>query len=190
MKLKLTSLGMALLAFLILVACGGSPNPTLPSPAIKTYPSATFIATGVRPTLFKPLTKAECQALNDSFAVTFRVSTGMSEAPFTDPLNGDLGNGCLFAMKGTGEEFVSVPSTLESLRVMLNKAAWIEDQVYQAGGPTGGASGFRKGTALLLANVEWKPAAEAKCPADQPIASCKLTPKQQLYTMNVKVAQR
>ncbi|MBI4630183.1 MAG: hypothetical protein HY740_00395, partial [Chloroflexi bacterium] len=112
---------MTILALILLTACGNdSANPTLPAPALKTVsPSATFIATNVRPTLYKSLSKEVCQSLNDTFAVTFRVSAGMGEGAFNDPKNGDLGNGCVFAMKGTGEEFVSAPEAINMLRTSL-----------------------------------------------------------------------
>lgn len=173
-----------------LVACGsGAANPTLPAPALKANPSATFIATGVRPTLYKTLPKADCQNINDGLAVTFRVSAGMSESSFADPLNGDLGNGCLFDLRGTGEEFISLPATLDNLRALLKKSDWLEDKTYATNTPTSSATGFRKQTALLLAAATWKPAAEANCLPDQ-LATCKLTPKQQQFSLVIKAAQR
>ena len=182
---------MTLLFFMLLSACGNNgANPTLPAPALKTVsPSATFIATNVRPTLYKPLMKESCQALNDTFAVTFRVSAGMGEGAFSDPKNGDLGNGCVFAMKGSGEEFVSAPETINMLRVSLMPLNWVEDQTYQVNAPTLSAAAFRKEKSLLTALVEWTPTPDAKCPLDQ-VATCKLTPKQQLFVVTIKAAQR
>ena len=175
----------------MLSACGNdSANPTLPAPALKTVsPSAAFIATNVRPTIYKPLAKEACQALNDNFAVTFRVSAGMGEGAFNDPKNGDLGNGCVFAMKGTGEEFVSAPEAINTLRASLTPMNWVEDKTYQANTPTLSAAAFRKEKSLLTALVEWTPTPDAKCPLDQ-VATCKLTPKQQLFVVTIKAAQR
>ncbi len=175
----------------MLSACGNdAANPTLPAPALKTVsPSATFIATNVRPTLYKPLVKEACQTLNDTFAVTFRVSAGMNEGPFSDPKNGDLGNGCVFALKGTGEEFVGAPEAINMLRAALTPLNWVEDKTYQANTPTLSAAAFRKEKGLLTALVEWTPTPDAKCPLDQ-VATCKLTPKQRLFVMTIKAAQR
>ena len=184
-------LAITLFAFVMLSACGNdAANPTLPAPALKTVsPSAAFIATNVRPTLYKPLTKEACQSLNDNFAVTFRVSAGMGEGAFNDPKNGDLGNGCVFAMKGTGEEFVSAPEAINTLRASLTPMNWVEDKAYQANTPTLSAAAFRKEKSLLTALVEWTPTPDAKCPLDQ-VATCKLTPKQQLFVVTIKAAQR
>jgi|GEM_PF-3100646 len=182
---------MTLITLVILSACGNDgANPTLPAPALKTVsPSATFIATNVRPTLYKPLAKEACQSLNDNFAVTFRVSAGMGEGPFSDPKNGDLGNGCVFALKGTGEEFVSAPEAINTLRTALAPMNWVEDKTYQASTPTLSAAAFRKEKSLLTALVEWTPTPDAKCPLDQ-VATCNLAPKQRLFVMTIKAAQR
>jgi hypothetical protein len=182
---------MTLITLVTLSACGNdAASPPLPAPALKTVsPSATFIATNVRPTLYKPLSKEMCQSLNDTFAVTFRVSAGMGEGAFNDPKNGDLGNGCIFAMKGTGEEFVSAPESITMLRAALTPLNWVEDKTYQANAPTLSAAAFRKEKSLLTALVEWTPTPDAKCPLDQ-VATCKLTPKQRLFVMTIKAAQR
>jgi hypothetical protein len=77
----------------------------------------------------------------------------------------------------------------QDLKGMLNSRGWQEEISYAADGPTGTASGFRKGDGLCLLNVGWKPTEDAHCPTDQPISACELAPEQQLYTIVLNCAQ-
>jgi hypothetical protein len=44
--------------------------------------------------------------------------------------------------------------------------------------------------ALALISAQWAPSPDAKCPADQPISACNLTPEQKLYTITIQVAMK
>jgi hypothetical protein len=66
---------------------------------------------------------------------------------------------------------------------------WDELINYQAGGPTGAATGLTRDMGLMLISVDWEPAADANCPTDQPIASCTLTPEQKNYTVTINTAE-
>ena len=50
-------------------------------------------------------------------------------------------------------------------------------------------SGYRSGDLLAIAGVIWLPDPAANCPQDQPIAECKLTPAQKLYTITLDTAR-
>jgi hypothetical protein len=67
---------------------------------------------------------------------------------------------------------------------------WTEQVAYQADGPTGSATAMTRDMGLLLIHAEWSPAPEVSCPADQPISACVIKPEQQIYTIEIQVAQK
>jgi hypothetical protein len=88
----------------------------------------------------------------------------------------------------TGMQFSDPSSVMSNL--VNGFQGWEEQINYQAGGPTGLATGMTRDMALLLIDVEWFPSPDANCPTDQPISACNLTPEQKLYTVQVSVAQK
>jgi hypothetical protein len=108
--------------------------------------------------------------------------------PFTDPLSGETGSGCVLTATGTGADFSDPHQVIANLTDAY--LGWDEQPAYQASGPTGEATGMTREMGLMLISAEWLPATEAECPTDQPIASCDLKPEEKLYTIQIQAAQK
>jgi hypothetical protein len=129
-----------------------------------------------------------CQTLqrmaNEALGVPF---TMVPNAPFTDPITGETGQSCNLTATGTGANF---PDPTQVTTTLANRFGFTEQPAYQANGPTGAAIGATRDSALALISAKWSPAPEAKCPSDQPISACNLTPEQKLYTIQIQAAMK
>lgn len=137
---------------------------------------------------YQPIAADACAALRKTIADTLKTEATAATAPFTDMLSGTSGEGCTITAGGNGVQFGSMMDTATALQHALEAQGWAADVAYAADGPTGTAFGLRQGTQLVLVAVNWQPAADANCPADQPISACELTPEQQLYAITVQAA--
>lgn len=138
---------------------------------------------------FQPIPAHTCKQLQSQMSQTLRVKATLTRASFRDSINGGQGMGCQITATGNGRNFQGVADVAGNLRAMLSKQGWVEDKKYLADGPTGTGTGFRKGNSLSLLLVEWEPAASAKCPPDQPISDCPLSPEQQIYRITLNSAR-
>ena len=138
---------------------------------------------------FQPLNAAACSELAGATAQTLGVDVVTAEAPFEDYINREAGRGCEITASGTGLDFENFWSVFDDLKAMLTAQGWQEDMMYQADGPTGTGSGFRKEQGLCLLMVGWEPSEDAECPTDQPITACDLAPEQQIYTIVLNCAE-
>ncbi len=139
--------------------------------------------------VYQPLDAETCGALADAMTQTLGVEVVTEQAPFQDYIGGGFGVGCQMTARGSGLDFESFPVVAEALKAMLGEGGWEEDIQYAADGPTGTASGLRQANGLCLMRVNWNPAEDANCPADQPIAVCDLAPEQKLYEIVLHCAQ-
>ncbi len=139
-------------------------------------------------TPYVPVTPEICQTLQrmatEALGVTFTME---ASAPFTDPITGEMGQGCNLTATGTGRDF-SDPSQVTAK--LVSAFGFTEQPAYQANGPTGAATAATRDMALALISAEWTPAPEAKCPTDQPISACDLKPEQKLYTIQIQAAMK
>jgi len=205
----------ALLLLAFISACSGTPtevSPTALPPSVPTEPPAaptetpapppTATAVPEAPTVaaapevtaeaqgdLQPLSQAVCSDLANFMAYKLGMEVATAEAPFQDYTTGKAGIGCQATATGTGLDFENFAVVADDLRGMLETRGWQEDSMYAADGPTGTATGFRKGDGLCLLNVGWEPSQDASCPQDQPISACQLVPEQQLYTIVLNCAQ-
>jgi hypothetical protein len=108
-----------------------------------------------------------------------------SDAPLSDPVTGASGTGCQATVTGTGEQFQSPDAVVNALGGMLEDQGWTKDPMLAAGGPTGIGEGYRKGDQICMAAAQWWPDDSANCPKDQPVSTCQVTPKQQVYTVTL-----
>ncbi len=137
-----------------------------------------------------PLPAANCEDLEKMVAAELGVADIWLEtnAPFEDFLSATYGRGCLISVSGTGADFTSFHDVYMRLSELLAELGWSLDMQYQADGPTGTHSAFRRDAGLILVSVGWEPSADANCPADQPISACDLAPEQQVYTIILSAA--
>ncbi len=204
---------LGLFILLLLASCGPAPmntplptptpTATPPPPPPTNTPSPTATDTPSLPTpepgpesasgqgsgVFKPLASSACEALADAMAKALGVKPVTSEEAFTDYISGQSGTGCQAMVTGTGADFGELPAVASKLQKMLEDQGWTYQMEYQADGPAGTGMGFRKETGLCLLSVNWQPSADANCPEDQPLASCKLKPEQKLFTIALNCAQ-
>jgi len=138
---------------------------------------------------YVPVTLAICQMLQEmatqAIPATFTLE---ASAPFTDPLTGETGQGCILTAKGTGRDFPD-PGQVTA-KLVSAFLGFTEQTAYQASGPTGAATAMTRDMGLVLIRAEWVPAPEVQCPSDQPISACDLKPEQKLYTIQIQAAMK
>jgi hypothetical protein len=161
-----------------------------PQPTQPTMVDATATAEAQPGTAkYAPIPLSVCQnlqeAANQALGVKFDLN---AQAPFEDIPGGESGQGCLLSVQGDGNQFADPQGVLQKLIDSVG-VGWDEQTDYQAGGPTGAATGLTRDMGLMLISVNWSPVAEANCPTDQPIASCTLTPEQKNYTVTINTAE-
>lgn len=98
------------------------------------------------------------------------------------------GTACRASASGTGETFKSPIDTVNAIAKVLAAAGWEEDMNLIADGPTGTATGYRKGSQLCLIAADWNPGPAVTCPADKPISECNVPPAQQIYDVTLDCA--
>ena len=183
------------LAICILAGCSTNPTAT-PTTAATDLPAVTQTATIAvtateSPTgdKYEPIDTSLCQSLEETAAQALSVDFSLqAKAPFADIPSNETGEGCSLTAAGSGSKFTDPQTVLDEL-VKSVGLGWTEQINYQAGGPTGAATGLTRDMALMLISVNWAPAAGVICPTDQPIASCNLTAKQKAFTIQIDVAQ-
>lgn len=93
--------------------------------------------------------------------------------------------GCTVTFTGTGAVFGGNFQTVaNTLGTMLTSDGWTNDPNADADGPTGTATGYRKGGQAVAVSVSYD-TAKGVCRADQPVASCHPTPAQMNYTITL-----
>ena len=192
------------LPILFLTGCGSTPTPTPvptdtpepPRPTPTAAPTNTSVpesrpepATEQGTSAFAPLASADCETLASDLEKALGVKPATSESAFTDYIGGQNGTGCQAVATGTGADFGELPAVASKLQKMLEDQGWTYDMQYQADGPSGTGMGFHKEAGLCLLTVNWEPSADANCPDDQPLATCKLKPEQKLFTIVLNCAQ-
>ncbi len=197
MKLSfLTRICIILLVAGLSLACalGGLAPTATPAPTLPPSPTATALPPSptpvpstaapavVAPPAFAAPPQVDCQQIQNLAAGALKVSFSLETASFSTP-SGHTGQGCVMQAKGTAVNFKDVPSVMNTLLQAF--PGWVQDANQAADSPTGSIQGIWSGNKLLLIQAGWQPAPEANCPTDQPIASCNLTPEQQIYTITL-----
>ena len=159
------------------VTNAGAPLVSLPTAVPTLAPGAAYRA----------LPAKECAQLQSQLQSALQMNLNLSESSFGMPA-GDTGQACTLFAEGNGLTFGSVPQVMTAVRSVFG--GWSEDLTLSADGPTGSEVGLRRGGDLALISVGWAPSPDANCPSDQPIATCSLTPEQQLYTVLIQVARK
>lgn len=150
--------------------------------------AAYRLSVGVDPSTYQPIPADACQTIKADAESALNVTFAESEGPFYDYANQEGGTGCVLTATGNGNDFVDPLATIDALKAAM--PGWEEDMAYAAGGPMGAAIGLTRDQGLMLISADWRPAADANCPADQPIAACELTPEQKLYTVTIAAAMK
>jgi hypothetical protein len=125
------------------------------------------------------------QIASDALGVQFFLE---ERAPFMDVIGGEAGQGCRISTGGNGAQFTN-PQDVVTTLVNSVGLGWTEAINYQAGGPTGAATGLYRDMGLMLIEANWQPAMGVVCPTDQPIEACSLTDDQKTYSVEINVAQ-
>lgn len=95
--------------------------------------------------------------------------------------------GCQIAFSGDGTQYgTSFQAVADKLDAMMLGAGWTRDHSADADGPTGTATGYRKGGELVAVSVGYDTPAGV-CRKDEPSASCHPTAAQMLYTITLGV---
>lgn len=175
---------------LILVGCGPSATPIVVEATSTPLPiTSTDTPTSVDAAVYQPVSAEVCQILmedaSNSLGLRFDMQTDIA---FTDYASGETGSSCTLSANTNGS-VISDPNDAVA-KLVSGFIGWEEQFAYQAGGPTGAATGLTRDAGLLLVSVGWQPAAEVTCPADQPIDACPLTPEQKIYTVTIQAAQK
>lgn len=174
--------GVALIIGLVLLAaCGGGadgPNDVSGGRGPST--------SGGIPQSYEPLADDACRAVRNAAENALDTSFTARQGPFTDYVTGVSGRACLLQASGTGEEFRSVSSILDTLHDTIDDLGWQEYSLYHAENPYGASRGFTQDDQLLLLSVGVRAAEGVDCPRDQTIEECGLAPEQQRYTITLQ----
>ncbi len=109
-------------------------------------------------------------------------------APFFDGIGGEAGQGCRLTVMGTGTQFTN-PSDVVRILSETVGLGWNPVTGYEADGPTGSAVGLARDMGLMLISANWQPEMGVVCPEEKPISDCGLTPEQQIYLIQIDIAQ-
>ena len=154
-----------------------------------TQPNALSTIAETANNTYTPVSPELCQIIQATASQTLTTTfTIEASAPFTDTLSGEIGLGCRLMATGTGIDFPK--SALFVFDLPNAFSDWTEQLSYQAGGPTGMATGLTSDMGLMLIYAGWEPAPNVECPTDQPLSACSLKPEQMLYTIEIQVAQK
>ena len=176
---------IALPTFLILSSATAIFSPTLSELPVVAVPVAQ-----TRSRSYQPLPAAICNKMEQEMSNVLKVKVTMTQAAFQDAVSQEQRTGCQLTATGNGRNFTKLSDVVRKLSAMLTKQGWVEASKYAADSPTGAARGFQKGNSLAWFNVEWEPSTDAKCPENQPISECQLSPEQQLYRITLKAARK
>lgn len=153
-----------------------------------TIPSSSTPAVQPEPAAWVPLDAEACAELAAQATASLHVLATSESADFHDPIGEGIGKGCQIVATGTGATFADPWSTATQLKQMLIVLGWREDVRYVADGPMGTAAGFRKGNALCVLYVGWKPSDDARVDRDKPVSEWNLTPEQKIFTVRLHCA--
>ena len=135
--------------------------------------------------VLKPIPAEECQ----KFAVQLQDATGIpmkaGEDDFSDINNGDDGRSCHIAGSASDKTF----DNPDDVMTMIGKvfAEWHEDPDRADSGPDGADDGYTSGNRLAVVGVSWEPGPGVTCSDKEPLASCKITPQQKLWTATADI---
>ncbi|HEU4324446.1 MAG TPA: hypothetical protein VFS21_14930 [Roseiflexaceae bacterium] len=175
------------------VAASAPPTaaPTEPAatvaPTAPSAPTPTAAATGPTPGA-EAGAAATCAALRAPLAQRLGVQVDLTETQVQDVVRGVVLDGCRLSTGGNGTQFGDFLSASRLIEALLREQGFRADPSYTADGPTGTGAGYRKEGLLALSLVEWQPGPGAFCPQDQPIAECEVPPDQQIYTIQLSLA--
>jgi hypothetical protein len=129
----------------------------------------------------------QCEQMRSAIEQSVGVPAMLETTPFTDRVGGGTGTACRIHVSGTGTTLSMAAFT--TLDALVKEKGWSWDMEYGAAGPTGMQEGYRKGGAVGILGVTWKPSSRDLCPSDQPIEACVLTPEQKLFDVTFDIAQ-
>ena len=182
----------ALLSAALLAACASpttpAVTPTAPQ-ASRAAETTTAEAETATAEAEQPIPGAVCADLRDALVQQMALDVSLGVETTEDPITGTSVPGCQLSANGSAAELGAFPDVASKLRTLMTGAGWSEDQRYQADGPTGTASGYRKNNVLARTSVQWQLTPDASCPTDQPISACQLTPAQQQITIQLDLSQ-
>jgi hypothetical protein len=167
--------------------------PALTEPPISQVPSVpTPTSMSIPPRgSFIPYPATDCEALRAAFESTLGSPVILESVPFRDSVSGGTGYACRVHASGNGNTLNGSGGPLDALLEKLETLGWVRDDFnYSAAGPTGMATGLRRGGALGLLTYGWDASPDANCPDDQPISMCNLAPEQRLWDITFDAADR
>ena len=129
---------------------------------------------------FKPVSEEECKEIQGKLEAALSTKFDMTSEKSSDYPKGSV---CLLEAKGTGVNF-EMMKTSDTIQKTIG---WESDIQYAADGPTGTQSSLKKDKKVLVYNVGWEEASDAKCPDDKPISDCEIPPEKQNYTVTVSI---
>lgn len=131
-----------------------------------------------------PAIPAACVALKSAAEVALGAPGTAAAGPVSYPGLADA-PGCTVAFSGTGQVFgTSFQAVAGKLGDMLAAQGWARDNNADADGPTGAATGYRKGDHAVAVSVGYD-TPKGVCREDAPVASCHPSPVQMIYTITL-----
>lgn len=127
---------------------------------------------------------ATCAQLKPAADAALGAAGTISQGPVGYPGLADS-PGCTIAYKGDGATFgTDFQAVSAKLSTLLTGAGWTNDLNAEADGPTGTATGFKRGAQAVAVSVNYD-TAPGVCRDDEPSASCRPSPQQMRYTITL-----
>lgn len=125
-----------------------------------------------------------CAALQGQAETALGASASSAPASIGYPGLADA-QGCQITFTGSGAVYGGhFQAVADKLGAALTADGWVQDHNADADGPTGTATGYRKGAQAVAVSVGYD-TAPGVCREDQPVASCHPTPAQMNYTITL-----
>lgn len=136
---------------------------------------------------FIPYAAGQCEQIRSDIEKAVGAPMVIETTSFNDRMTGGTGTAC--RVHASGNETTLSMKAFEPVDALLRWQGWSWDSNYGTVGATRLMEGFRKGGALGLLTVSWKPLADDLCPSDKPIDACELPPEQKLVELTYDIAQ-
>lgn len=160
-----------------------------PIEAAAQTPSPAAVIDPANAEMYEPVPESVCRMIRDEAADALGVEFIIeSPAPFLDAPALEAGRGCRMVATGNGNNFSSPQKVVETL-IDSAGVGWTDQPTYRADGPMGSAAGLARDMALMLIKADWAPDMGLECPLDQPVSGCTLTSEQQIYSIQIDIAQ-
>lgn len=136
----------------------------------------------------KPIPAEECQKFATQLQDAIGIPMKADEDDFSDINTGDDGRSCHIQGAASDKTFANPDEAMALMGKIF--AGWREDPERADSGPDGADDGYVKDNRLAILGVSWEPGPGIACSDKEPLAACKITPQQKLWTATADIVEK